>query len=116
MTLKECVDFVDAVEPNAYTEEQKTVWVGECEGQVYLDVLLKPETEVPALDYEEDKDKALFAPAPHDRIYRDYLQARIHFANGEYDRYQNAMAVFNAGWGDFVRWYARVYAPAERNA
>ncbi len=112
MTLKECIDFVDGIEPNAYTDGQKTAWVGECEGMVHTEVLLRPVTAFVPLDYETDKNDTLTALPPHDRIYRDYLQARIHFANGEYDRYQNAMAVFNSEWGEFVRWFARTYDPA----
>lgn len=57
--------------------------------------------------------EALLAPPPFDRLYRLYLLAMIHFANGEYSRYQNSMALFNAAMGDFARWYARVYAPAD---
>lgn len=111
MTLKEVIDFVDGIEPNAYTNDQKTVWVSECEGQVYLDVFLRE--DFTALVYTDDKDDDLSVAPPHDRIYRDYLHARVLLANGEYDRYQNAMTVFNAEWGDFVRWYARMYDPAE---
>lgn len=113
MTLKECIDFVDSIEPNDYTNDQKTAWVSEAEGMVHTDVTLRPVQGYHVLSYAEDKDKALLVLPPHDKLYRDYLQARIHFANGEYDRYTNAMAVFNAEWGEFVRWYARTYSPAD---
>ena len=55
----------------------------------------------------------LLAGAPFDRIYRLYLAALIHFANAEYDRYQNSMALFNSACGEYIRWYSRVYRPAE---
>ena len=114
MTLKDCIDFVDSVEPNDYTEGQKTAWVSEAEGMVQMDVLLRPVREYVPLDYARDKDQPLTVLPPHDKLYRDYLQARIHFANGEYDRYSGSMALFNAEWGEFVRWYARNYSPADR--
>ncbi len=114
MTLKECIDFVDAIEPNDYSSGQKTAWVSEAEGMVKMDVLLCPVREYAALDYERDKDLPLAVLPPHDKLYRDYLQARIHFANGEYDRYSCSMALFNAEWGEFVRWFARNYSPADR--
>ena len=114
MTLKECIDFVDGIEPNDYTESQKTAWVSEAEGMVYTDVFLRPVREFAPLDYARDKDQPLAVLPPHDKLYRDYLQARIHFANGEYDRYTGSMSLFNAEWGEFVRWFARNYDPAGR--
>lgn len=113
MTISEVIAFVDGIEPNAYTDAQKTVWLTECEGQVYLDVYLLSAEEFAEAAADFDGSTELSVPIPHDRIYRDYLHARVLLANGEYDRYQNAMTVFNAEWGDFVRWYARVYDPSE---
>lgn len=55
----------------------------------------------------------LLAGAPFDKLYRLYLMALIHFANGEYDRYQNSMALFNSACGEYIRWYSRVKRPAE---
>ena len=55
----------------------------------------------------------MLAGAPYDKLYRLYLAALIHFANAEYDRYQNSMALFNSACGEYIRWYSRVYRPAE---
>ena len=52
--------------------------------------------------------------APYNKIYAEYILARIDYANGEYDKYQNSMQMFNAFWGEFTRWFARVYCPAGR--
>lgn len=58
-------------------------------------------------------DVPMLAGAPFDKLYRLYLAALIHFANGEYDRYQNSMALFNSACGEYIRWYSRVKRPAE---
>ncbi len=113
MTLKECIAFVDGIEPNAYTNAQKTAWVSECEGRVWTDVFLQHPVEFRQLDYTADADRALDVKPPHDKLYPLYLQAKIHFANGEYTRYGDSMALFNAAWGEFVRWFARTYSPAD---
>lgn len=55
----------------------------------------------------------MLAGAPFDKLYRLYLAALIHFANGEYDRYQNSMALFNSACGEYIRWFSRVKCPAE---
>ena len=44
---------------------------------------------------------------------RRYLEARVDYANGEYDKYQNTMQMFNAFFGEFVRWFATIYSPAD---
>lgn len=113
MTLSQVISFVDAIEPNAYTNDQKTAWVSECEGMAYTEVFLLSPYEFHPLAYAADAGTELAVMPPHDKIYPMYLQAKIHFANGEYDRYSNAMALFNAAWGEFVRWFARVYSPAD---
>ncbi len=113
MTLSECIGRVDGIEPNAYTNEQKAAWVSECEGRVYTEVFLLTPSEFTPLTYADDSGTTLAVMPPHDRLYPLYLQTMVLYANGEYDRYANAMALFNSAWGEFVRWFARVYSPAE---
>ena len=43
---------------------------------------------------------------PHDKLYAAYLTAMIDFANGEYNKYQNSMQLFNLAFGEFARWYS----------
>jgi hypothetical protein len=113
MTVNECIAFVDAIEPNAYTGGQKAAWLSECEGQVWTEVFLKHPKDFTPVTYDAQNDRTLAVLPPHDKLYPRYLQAMIHFANGEYDRYAASMQVFNAAWGEFVRWFAGHYAPAE---
>jgi hypothetical protein len=53
------------------------------------------------------------AEPPHDKIYAEYIIARIDYANGEYDKYDNSMRMFNSFWSEFSRWFARMYRPAD---
>ena len=159
MTVKECIDFVDAIKPNAFTNQQKTTWLNECEGLVQTDVFLWAIEQIIQYEYYEpfstlstyavgdyvelggrvyccstavttpgvwdandwtedttkhdDKNKTLLVAPPHDKLYRSYLTAMIDFANGEYDRYQNTMTLFNMQFGEFMRWFALNYKPAD---
>ncbi len=101
MTINQCSQRVDAIEPNDYTNEQKARWVCECEGKLWNQVFLMQAGEFRP---EEGTDATLSLPVPYDRVYPLYLQAMIHYANGEYDRYANSMAVFNGAWGEVHRW------------
>lgn len=55
----------------------------------------------------------LLVGAPYHKIYYAYLTAMIDFANGEYHKYQNAMALFNSFFDCFTRWYAQSFCPAD---
>lgn len=113
MTLGEVIDFVDGLKPNAFTPAQKTQWLNECEGMVQTEVLLLASPEILSYEAEADRDTPLLVLPPHDKLYRSYLMAMIDFSNGEYERYQNAMQLFNAQFSEFSRWFARTYRPAD---
>ena len=194
MTLKEVIDYVDEIKPNAFSEATKTIWVNECEGLVQTEIFLLNESEVfeyhwsaeatTPITFPDDhtigiadktilknfrpggkiidfapggiyaanaadsltiqgmsadglvfvegtfsvtgdtpvsttltfdgSDCELLAEPPHCKIYPEYVIARIDYANGEYDKYANTMQMFNAFWGEFSRWFARMYRPADR--
>lgn len=158
MTVKECIDYVDAIKPNAFTNEEKTEWLNEVEGKVQLEVYLWAINQVMKYDYYEpfsaaatyavgdkaekggtvyscttaittpaawdatkweattlrdDKNKEMLVRPPHDKLYRSYLTAKIDFANGEYDKYANTAMMFNSDFGEFMRWFALTYRPAD---
>lgn len=112
MTVQECINYIDSVEPNAYTETQKAGWLSECEGKVYTSLFLVQPYEFTPITAVDSRVLAL--PAPYDRMYPRYLQAMIHYANGEYDRYANSMAVFNEVWAEANRWFGGDYDVTDR--
>lgn len=112
-TLKSVIEYVDEIKPNAFSNEAKTQWVNECEGLVQTEVLLLADTELISYSYDTDKDKELLVKHPHVKIYWAYLTAMIDFANGEYNKYQNTMQMFNAFFGEYMRWFALWYHPAD---
>ena len=115
-TLKEVIDEVAALDgnaPNAFDNDTLTRWINEVEGRVQSDVFQWAPVEFRQYSYEADQDTRLLVDPPHDKLYYAYLTARIHFANGEYERSQNTMQLFNQFWSEFVRWFARSYRPAD---
>lgn len=114
-TIKEVLDRVDARKPNAFRAEQKTAWITELEGMLALNVFLMDICEAEQLHYSwpEHGDTQLLVRFPHDGIYGLWLEAKIDMANGEYDKYQNSMIQYNEAYTNFVRWFARVYTPAQ---
>ena len=115
-TLQGVLDIIDSIKPNAFSEEAKTAWINEVEGLVQTEVFLLAIEDVVQYTWPEDSGATLLAKPPHDKIYWVYLSAMVDFANGEYDKYQNTMQMFNQFFGEYMRWYARTYNPADGEA
>ena len=113
MTLKEAIDFADGIKPNAFTNDQKTQWLNEIDGRVQTEVFLWGITNLTTYTYEANKNAELFVKPPYDQIYYEYLCAKIDWANGEYDKYQNTAAVFESDYTAFKRWFIDTYRPAD---
>lgn len=104
MTIAEAIAQADELRPNAYSEHQKTVWLRRCEAMILKTVLgiLEPtEADSPILGSTPDRSAALTVPEPWCELYVHWLEAQGHYANGEYDRYNNAITMFNDALGGY---------------
>lgn len=114
-TLQEVIARVDEIKPNAFSDEIKVSWLNALEGRIVVDVFQLPRAEAIARHHtEEDLGQELLVKFPHDDIYEAWLAAKIDFANGEYEKYQNSMAMYNELYEDFVQLIAMRYNPAQR--
>lgn len=113
--ISEIIARVDAYKPNDFSEPVKLKWLNDLDGKIGLDVFLMDITEIRArqLAYPEGLEMEPLVTFPHEDIYDLYLAAKIDYENGEYNRYQNTMAAYNEAYGNFVRWLARTYQPAQ---
>lgn len=76
---------------------------------------LGAENETAEIEFDGSEFELLVSP-PHDKIYWVYLSALIDFGNGEYNKYENTMQMFNAYFGEYLRWYATRYRPSAHKA
>lgn len=116
MTLSEVIRAVDEMKPNAFSNTTKTLWINEVEGLVQTEVMLLALDECISYDYSTHANFEMLVKAPHDKLYRAYLCAMVDFSNGEYNKYQNTMQLFNAYFGEYMRWYASRISPADGDA
>ena len=89
---------VDDLTPNGCSDEQKRHWLHQAECFAALEAGEKAPGRL-------DDDTLLTVPVPYDGLYCRYVEAQIHFANGEMSRYNNAMAAWNElflSWRDFL--------------
>lgn len=97
MTAGRVLAQVDSLLPNAYTREEKLQWLLQAEGILIREVLqpvLREKMQMPA---ELEESSVLAAGVPYDGLYSVYVQAQIHYADGDMVRCNNAMTLWNQG-------------------
>ncbi len=113
MTVQELFSYVGDIKPHAFSEEQLTIWLNEIESRIQAEVLLWPPVECFRYRWPDSQNDELLLESPDEAIYRHWMEAMIDYANGEYGKYQNAMALFNASWNAFVCRFGNFYRPAD---
>lgn len=66
-----------------------------------------------AYSYPDGLDMELLVKPPYDELYVLYLEAKIDAENGEYNKYQNSLQLYNNAYGNFLRWFAGTYDPVQ---
>lgn len=94
MKIRDVLDYVMELKEPAFSEKTLLRWVNQIEAEIQAEILLIAEKDI--VQYTmDDMETELIAPAPFDKIYEDYLIWRIHEAQEEAERANNAQAVFN---------------------
>lgn len=68
---------------------------------------------MPFVTHKNINEKTL-VDAPYDKMYYEYIMAKIHFFNKDYAAYNNTVDVFNASFEDYMIWWTS-RNPCERN-
>lgn len=111
MKIREAIAFADDVKPNAFSKEAKIRMLSELEKMVQTEIFLFAPEEL--IEYGEGDEETVLLVSSHDKIYTDYLIAMIDWHNGDYDKYENTIAMFNDSYSEFKRWFVQHYNPAD---
>lgn len=115
-TYRDIIGLADSYRPNALEDQLKLWWLVTLDGKIAAEVLLMDVTEVRELldfDYPEALDMEPLVSFPHEELYLHYLEAKIAYANEEYNSYQNAMESYNAAYSNYVTWLLNTYDPIQ---
>lgn len=116
MTIDQVITKVDNQKPNAYTKTEKIDWLSELDGMIKAEVIDTHEggDQIFFDAYcANDGSLELLAEAPYDSMYIHWLEAKIDYANAEYNKYNNSMAMFQTKYRGFCSWYNRRHMPIE---
>ena len=115
MTLQEAIARTDALVFNTCTAQQKVQWLSKLDLTIHQQILQThagmAQAEFSGYDADTDRQTVLLVPAPYDSVYLRWLEAQIHYHNGEYDKYNNAIEMFNTAYEGFKNYYNREHMP-----
>lgn len=115
MTIIEAINKVDALKFNTYSQNDKITWLSKLDLAVKR-LILDNHGNNPAptfTGYTEDTplNTVLLVPAPFDEIYLRWMEAQIDYYNGENDRYNNSIMLYNAMFDAYASYYTRHNKP-----
>ena len=115
MKIIEAISNLDSLKQNTYTQDDKVRWLSKLDETVKKEIIDQcvGADKVSFNGYTTDTDvnTELLIPAPYDEAYIRWMEAQIDYANGEYGKYNNAMAMFNTVFDAFAKYYARNNTP-----
>lgn len=115
MTIREAIQETDARKYNTYSQDSKVKWLSRLDGMLrhrIMDAYEGGAREVfPGYGPETPGSTVLLVGAPYDEMYLRWLEAQIDYSNGEYDKYNNSIAMYNAVFDAFAADYHRTHTP-----
>lgn len=118
MKINEAINRLDALNSNTYTQLEKIEWLSRLDSMVKKQIIDAHEgsSTVSFSGYTEDTspETELLVPAPYDEMYLRWMEAQIHYHNGEYSKYNNAIISFNTVFEAFAAWYNQHNTPVSR--
>lgn len=117
MTIHDAINSIDELMHNTYTQENKVTWLSRVDTMVKKLVIDTHDggEDVSFSGYNEDTDleTVLLIPEPFDEAYLRWMEAQIHYHNGEYDKYNNAVVMFNTAFDAYKSDYTRNHMPLQ---
>jgi hypothetical protein len=115
MKLREAIERIDSLKHNTFTQGEKVEWLNRLDGLVKTQIIDThegaEEVEFSGYSERENMETELLVPAPYDDVYMRWLEAQIDYYNGEIARYNNSMAMYQAAFDDYERFYNRTHMP-----
>lgn len=115
MTIIEAITKLDAHKFNTYSQEDKVDWLSRLDWMIKKQII---DTHAGAEDiafagYDDNTDlhTVLLVPAPFDDIYLRWMEAQIDYSNGETDKYNVSIIMYNTAYDAYYNHYHRTHMP-----
>ena len=114
MKIIEAINRIDSLKHNTYSNNDKLAWLSRLDSMVKRLIIDTHEgEEVTFTGYDDSTDMAteMLVPAPFDEVYLRWLEAQIDYHNGEYDKYNNSILMYQAAYDAYANYYNRNHMP-----
>lgn len=127
MKILEAITKIDTLKPNSYTQDEKIKWLSTLDGIIKTEIIDTHEkcdkcyktacacrvegTVFYGYNSDTSLDLDLLVPSPYCDVYIHYLEVQIDYANADYGKYNNSMAMYNSAYSSFERYYNRTHMP-----
>lgn len=115
MKIIEAIHTIDSLKHNTYSHSDKIRWLSKLDSMAKRLVIDTHEggeaVTFTGYNADTDLDTEMLIPEPFDEAYLRWLEAQIDYANGEYNKYNNSIDMFNTAWNAYKNWYNRTYMP-----
>ena len=120
MTISQAIERIDSLKQNTYNIDDKIEWLSRLDSMVkrlIIDVHEGGEyVSFNGYTASENLDTELIIPAPFDEAYLLWLESMINYYNGEYDKYNSSILMYQVAYEKFENYYRRNHMPKSRGA
>lgn len=118
MKIIEAINRIDSLKHNTYSTNDKIAWLSRLDSMVKRLIIDTHEDgeDVNFTGYDDstDMETEMLVPAPFDEVYLRWLEAQIDYTNGEYDKYNNSILMYQAAYDGYANYYNRNHMPKGR--
>ena len=115
MKIIEAINKIDDLKFNNFEQDRKIDWLSKLDCMVKRLIIDTHEggndIAFTGYDSETDTQTELLIPAPFDEAYLRWMEAQIDYHNGEIDKYNISITMFNTEFEAFASWYHRNHLP-----
>ena len=113
MKAIEAIAQLRAVKENQYDDTELLRWLSDLDGQIYSEHIKPHEGTDDIAHGPHDQESVLMIPEPYTNVYITWLTAMVDYHNGELDRFNNSMVMYNMALMAFVNWFNRTNMPKQ---
>lgn len=117
MTIDQAIARLDDVKFNSWPRELKISWLSELDSKIFLQIIKTHENGVEKFSgYTENTsgDTVLLVPEPFDSVYLRWMEAQVDYLNGEYEKYNSSITMFNVAFAQFENYYHANHMPLSK--
>lgn len=116
MKICDAMAMLDKFQPNSFDVGDKIAWLEELDKELWQEVVQTHEggEDVPEPCYSAgEQEQALLVDGPYKCIYLHWLQSKLDYALGDFARFNNSYASFEADRAAWKNWYHRNHMPLQ---